>query len=412
MGFDIGKIINGGIEGAKRLVKGAEEAVDSAVDTVVDAGEDVVHLAKDAFAKTGDLVMSAERSLADLAREAKDKLVEEGKELLGMDPVDLEITRDPLDANDDPGDAILDAQRKLDAGKSQEASALSKLSTEDQAAYQKVANRISNDTRARQTLQQMLLDGKLPGEKDPVGGQTLLENLEAISEQSVASGIDQGALVADLVQEIADPSCIDQQLYNTCGATTAQIVIARQNPSEYARIVAGLASPEGQVKIKSGATLKRDPDWSAADGGRTLSSQLIQPAFMDHSNGGIFDYTNAKDGRKLGPWSVPGMLPNEMAKVLHDVTGKSYDHLEVVSLNPLDSLKFGLCVDKLKKAAPGKEVPIMVNYADQESAVVPHWLLVTGVKDGKVNYINPWGREESMSVNELRRHLIAYVPEG
>lgn len=412
MGFDIGKLISGGIEGAKRLAKGAEEAVDSAVDAVVDAGEDVVHLAKDAFSKTGDLVMSAERSLADLARDAKDKLVEEGKELLGMDPVDFTVTRDPLDANDTPGDAILEAQKKLDGAKAQETSALAKLSSQDQAAYQKVADRLSNDTIARQTLQQMLLDGKLPGGKDLVGGKTLLENLAALSQQSVASGIDQKELVADLVQEIADPSCIDQQLRNTCGATTAQILIARQNPSEYARIVAGLASPEGQVKIKSGATLKRDPDWSAADGGRTISSQLIQPAFMDHSNGGLFDYTNAKDGRKVGPWSVPGMLPNEMVKVLQDVTGKNYDHFEAVSLNPLDSLQFGLCVGKLKKAAPGKEVPIMVNYADEKNALVPHWLLVTGVKDGKVNYINPWGREESMSVDELRRHLIAYVPEG
>ena len=42
-------------------------------------------------------------------------------------------------------------------------------------------------------------------------------------------------------------------------------------------------------------------------------------------------------------------------------------------------------------------------------------MLVTGVKDGKVSYINPWGQEESLSERDFQRsvvNILANTPKG
>ncbi|HBN07203.1 MAG TPA: hypothetical protein DD435_00670 [Cyanobacteria bacterium UBA8530] len=404
MGFDIMRAITSGLDSAKRVVNKAEDALEKAGEEVLEAGEGALHMAGDAFSKTGELVSSGAKSLGDLVSEAKNKLLEEGKELLRLDPFESEITRIPFDANGDPGEALVEAGKLLESGRPHEEAALKKLSPKAQANFKSVADGISNDTRARQSLQQMLLEGRL--------GETLLQNLAGVAGQTVAKGIDRNSMLADAVQEIADPSCIAQQAQNTCGGTTAQILLARQDPAEYVRLVGGLASPEGKVKIRNGDTLERKPDWDAADGGRTVSSQLLQPAFMEQSNGKLFTYDNTKDSRSFaGVGNIPGMLSNEMANLLEDLTGKRYSHFERISLDMADPLKFELFKSKLTKASPGHEVPVMVNYASEQNLANPHWLLVTGVKDGAVSYVNPWGQEERMPMKEFSKHLIAYVPE-
>ena len=63
---------------------------------------------------------------------------------------------------------------------------------------------------------------------------------------------------------------------------------------EYA-LLRGLASPAGSAKLPSGVELKRESDWNSdADGGRSITSRLMQPAFMEYANGEL-DYLNEDD---------------------------------------------------------------------------------------------------------------------
>ena len=107
----------------------------------------------------------------------------------------------------------------------------------------------STDPVARLSLQTMLIDGKL----DP----KVLSGLSGLLTQPMAPGVDRHQLIADLTNELADPSNIRQGRHSTCGAVSTSMMLLQQNPAEYVRAVAGLASPEGTVTLESGAKLNR-----------------------------------------------------------------------------------------------------------------------------------------------------------
>lgn len=299
----------------------------------------------------------------------------------------------------------------------EEKEALAKLEPQDRKAYQAIASEAVSDPVAHLTLRELLLDGRLPGGKDLGAGKSLLANLAELSKQPLADGIDRQELLADVLAQLADPIMISQEQQNTCGPTTGQLLLAMQEPAEYVRLAAGLASPEGSVKLQNDDTIERKSDWNdLEDDGRTVANRLFQSALMEYANG-RFDYSNVKDARKVsvGPLSVdiPGLLPNEMVKLVEGLTGRDYQ-VKYSVMSDRISPAFQAAIDQ---AGPGNEVPVLLNYnvgGDGVKNLSPHYVLITGfdAESGMVCVSNPWGREEKISPQELQRHMIAVMPEA
>lgn len=308
-----------------------------------------------------------------------------------------------------------DARKRLRETEAAEAEALQKLSSSDQDAYKAIANALESDPVSRLILREMLLDGRLPGGKDLAEGKTLLQNLAGLATQPLLDGLDRTEILGEVLAHIDDPITISQEQQRTCGPTTGQLLLARQEPSEYVRLAAGLASPEGSVKLQNGKTIQREPDWNDyTDDRRTPVNRLFQSALMEYANG-RFDYSNTTDARevKIGPLDldIPGLLPHEMARLLEGLTGRDYQ-IEYSVMSKKVGKDFQAA---LEQVGPGKEIPVILNYNVSEGgikATSPHYILVTGydAEAGTVDISNPWGREETISLEELQSHLIAAIP--
>ncbi|QRN95675.1 hypothetical protein JRI60_42585 [Archangium violaceum] len=85
-------------------------------------------------------------------------------------------------------------------------------------------------------------------------GHTLLSSLHGLAtgqlEPSLAAhGIQREDLLCSVMREAASP-----------GQLAAHDALCQRNPAEYVRILRGLTSPSGQVRLRDGDTLRRLPD--------------------------------------------------------------------------------------------------------------------------------------------------------
>lgn len=319
------------------------------------------------------------------------------------------IEYDPADSNDladtDPASVRHQtAKTQVQGNAALERQQLAAVSPEDRARYEQVrsALRAGNDPVAEVALQKMLFQGKIPGEKDLTGEGTTLEHLARLSDPKtpLVDGVDRNQLVADLTQELATPSSINQRAKNTCAPTTVTIHLAMNNPAEFARLVGGLTSPEGKVKLAGGDTLEREPGTAADDGsGRSVVQRILTPAFMEQANGRL-NYDNEKDKHTLfGVGLFPGAAAIQVDRLLEGVYGRKFEHRTLVTWGQMDNIR-----DQVKQ---GETVPVTLKFGD--NLMSWHKVLVTGVDtvDGKehIRYVNPWGREERMSADEFKDRL-------
>lgn len=306
------------------------------------------------------------------------------------------IESDPDDVNDDSPSAQRAAGVQTAAHAAEEAAALAKLSPENRAAYQKVADlAASSDPISRRELQKLLLAGK---------AEPLLPGLAKIVDQPLASGVDRGALLSDLIGELETPEAVAQHQKGTCGATTAQIYLIRKDPAEYVRIISDLASPEGKTTLKGGKTLAREKDWAADnDGGRSTPSRLFQPAAMELGDDKylVLGYNNTKDKANLGPIPLFGGLSNgSEVRILKQLTGEDFDN---IGFNRFT--RDGHWDDVKKLLADGHgPIPVSMvwnTYGDPGG----HFVQIDRVESGRVYYTNPWGQQESLSEAEFKSHI-------
>jgi len=357
------------------------------------------------------------RPLADLLpqrlgadRTEKDAIHEATELLLGgeleRDSNGATVTRDAPHVNDaddtDPkDDRYLAAQAQVDANAELEAAALAELTKEERAQYDAVKQACidADDPVAQLALQKMLFEGKLPGPTDLAGEGDTLDHLAALADPNtpLAQGVDRGALVTDLVQELATPSAIAQRGKGTCAPTAIAIQLAIQNPAEYARIVAGLAGPDGEVLLAGGQTLQREPGTEVDDGsGRSQVQRLMAPAFMEMANGDE-NYTNRTDAGR-GAWA------DELDELYEQIWGRPMSaEVYGTDATPEEQAAAMETMDDVLRA--GGMVPMAVEYGTGL-----HKVLVTGTEtiDGEeyVKYINPWGREERMLRSEFEGRVV------
>lgn len=324
-----------------------------------------------------------------------------------------EVTRDAAKVDDSRDTNVNDprhqaALEQLEANKPLETAALETMTPSQRAQYQSVKDRCleANDPVAALALEKMLLDGKLPGDKDLKGEGTTLDQLAKLSDENtpLAEGIDRNQLVTDLVQELATPSSIGQGQRGTCAPTTLAIQLAMHDPAEYARIAAGLASPEGTVQLAGGQTITREANSIEGDtSNRAITQRLIGGAFMELANGDRNFDDDTGEGK--GAWS------NDLDVLYEAVTGKKMSDQRLTT----DEQRAGAMdiIDTQLRA--GTEVPVAISWGTEGGY---HKVLVTGTEtvDGKeyVNYTNPWGREERMPREDFEKRLadISYDPRA
>lgn len=316
-----------------------------------------------------------------------------------------------------------EAANLLNAYRSSETQALGRLSPEQRTAYDNVRAQLAGNTTAQRALQKLLLDNRLTGEPLAHGGDTLLDHLQTMTQQPLAAGIDRQSWLADTLVELYKPERICQHAWNTCGATSAQILVARENPAEYARLQSGLASPEGKVDMIGGDTLKREADWnsevspnSGAEDLRTTSGKLFQSAVMELGNGfGFVNYDATADvhkpeinifgwkiSTKIGlpglPGGIPGLPDVGMENILKQLTGKDYqNHM------PMPWQREGTWNEVEQALADGRG-PVSTVLMWQGS--MPHYVQIDRVDNDKVHFTNPHGVQQTLSKREFYDHLL------
>ncbi|MEZ0371616.1 MAG: hypothetical protein ACAI44_21170 [Candidatus Sericytochromatia bacterium] len=247
---------------------------------------------------------------------------------------------------------------------------------------------------------------------------------------------ERGNLINSALGEIANPSQIAQGHKNTCAGTTCQILFAVRSPVNYLRTVAALASPSGKVPaelLPGRATLLcRDENTLKDDkSGRTLSSRLIQPAFMEYANDAQGDfiswmrggnYDNAKDvhsGILPDKWKA-GLIMSEITHLLGGIYPEG-EYRPVIVRQPNaaaqayavfgkgDPLGVDDTMDLLKKRlGEGKPVPVGIRWSVNDELNF-HALLVTRVDTEKnlVYFLNPHGKAQSMDLADFQSRITA-----
>ena len=217
-----------------------------------------------------------------------------------------------------------------------------------------------------------------------IGGSKLLQNLDSLATEPLAPGIDRKKLVAEAVAGVLDPSTIREGTANTCGAATTETMLAQQNPAEYVRLVAGLASRQGTVTLANGQTLTRNTGWYKAQI-PGAANQLLQTAFMAYAAGGYNAATDTRaDGQK-------GLYDNEEAYLQQSVLGKA--DVEVDGNSNATMAKIAA------QANSGTPVSVLVDLNGEG-----HYVEVKSVKNDQVSYVDPRdGQVHSTSTAEFQK---------
>lgn len=236
----------------------------------------------------------------------------------------------------------------------------------------------------------LLESGKLL-DTDPEG-HTLLDNLSALSTQKCAQGIDGRQILRDVVLAVANPNSIHQGYKGTCGPTTIEYLHAKNSPADYVRVIAGLCSEEGKVRLRNGEELTRDQGCVAEDNsGRTAASRIYQASMMEFADGDE-EYDNATDGhyryRQQGDLTVPdkthgGLYTNELQRVMDGVLPYQSEFA---------SPGTGAEQEIRSLVQQGLPVVALIKWVtNPDHTTGNHYLVIESFDDTSVSLRNPWG---------------------
>lgn len=336
----------------------------------------------------------------------------------------------PASNDESDSNRIAAANTTLAENSALEKQALAKLSPADRARYQHVVAALANHPEAHLVIQDWLIQSTLghPGNPPPnptlarelangrpsltgspkgSDGQDLLAQLDSVADPSraLAKGVDRGSLVSCLVREAANPCAIQQDQKNTCGPTSLSLLLDRENPAEYARLVAGMATPSGKVALANGDEIQRTGDWAATnDGGRSVTLRLLQPALENYANWG--EYSNTKDTSTMHGL-IPvgtGTLDPGWQRLQTGLFNKQFDDVIAIDNPDKDSL-----IDEIaQQANSGHPVPVAIDDSGKGNPMSGgHYVIVTGIKNGQVQIANPWGTNDSISIADFKKRLFS-----
>ncbi|MBI3183332.1 MAG: hypothetical protein HYZ28_14440 [Myxococcales bacterium] len=247
-------------------------------------------------------------------------------------------------------------------------------------------------------------------------GRTLLANLSRLSSHPLNSSLDEAgrsAILEDVIRDVAMPKRVDQGSkgdVGTCTVASMQYELARDNPSELARLMVGLTGPDGKVKMRNGERLWVQPGFlENPNDSRSLADSIFQSAAMEYANGKL-NYDARRDisspKGKPGKVAQRGLDGAQQIRMLEALFGTKYEAVGKGNLAHQKKL-----IEFLRsRPSFESERPIILNL---DMGKTNHAVTFMRVENGRVFYRDPYGEVESMSVRELRRRLTAvHAPEG
>lgn len=270
-------------------------------------------------------------------------------------------------------------------------------------------------------------------------GHTLLDNLHSLATGPLnpalqQNGVERHVLLQGVLQETANPGEVNQSSRGTCAVTAMQWMLCMREPAEYARIMAGLTSPEGSVRLRNGDTMTlRTTTLLSDETNRTPSERFFQASMMEYSIGNGMIYSNLTDSRHSGFMGAmyegvamvrrafgastthetgSGLFRDESARGMSALFGTPHvvDNgqrgfwsnvwgaiREVFNGNPQNAMNHfnpAYHVVETLRNNPGPHWVGMRFGAPDENGRIHegHAVAVTEIRDGRVYYRNPWGR--------------------
>lgn len=246
------------------------------------------------------------------------------------------------------------------------------------------------------SVDQLLSTNRLTGE--------VLAQMTAFQSAELHSDLEDQRtdLIRSTLQEIAFPESINQHARGTCAATVVQMMYAIHEPASYLQLMQGLASSSGQVadELIHDGSMSRDSGTLSDDGsGRSISSRLLQPAFMEYANDDNIirnNYDNAEDEHYLG--FIPtgsGLLQGESEHLIQGLFGEeNYTGVSGSGDEFVRQIETHI----------QQGTPISAGLRWRDGG---HRILITEIdrQNNQVFYMNPWGELQTMSVDDLERRL-------
>ena len=247
--------------------------------------------------------------------------------------------------------------------------------------------------RIPEDLVTLLRSGKLT-ERDLKGG-TLLDSLAQLSTQELASGLDRKTLLTELVERIVDPRKISQRNRGTCTVTSLEFILASKKPAEFARIITGLCSRKGTVKLADGSTMKRDasclePD----DSGRATIDRIFQSSAMEYGNGLLQNYDNREDENEVYGFvdTGSGLSGGEFDDVIDGISGQNYS---VNKYEDSQAARTDLTHRFQRAIADGHHILVAMRWSNREGGKHGyHQVVLLDASPDRMSFWNPWGDGE------------------
>jgi hypothetical protein len=196
-------------------------------------------------------------------------------------------------------------------------------------------------------------------------------------------------LLVDTLTAVIRTDAIVQSRFQTCGFSSVEYTLARNQPAEYVRIIAELAN-YGRAELLRGQPLVAGTgdDWvmrRRSDDGRVMSSRLFQSAAMHTYS--LAGYDIARD--RWGPSDVLfGAYPWEVSQLLWQLTGRMHRvSLTVPSIETLNASSHGSPSFVMLSAAFGLHFLNVVGTRGEGDAV-------------RVILRNPWGAATTQQLTE------------
>ena len=234
-------------------------------------------------------------------------------------------------------------------------------------------------------------------------GRSLFANLSDLASQPLNSALygqtTGHQLLDETLLQIANPDRIAQGNAPTCTVTSMQFELVRDEPAEYARLLAGLVGQGGVATMAGGGELKLVPAAMKALSHREASQAIFQDAAMDYADGSDkYDARNAISRSTTGDY--PGLMPRQQTTLLKQLFGVKYetDTLETPAAraSALQQLRDYVAV--------GKHRPVLLEI-DQGN--FNHAVTFEMEKNDRVYFRDPYGQLRSMPDAAFIDHVVA-----
>jgi hypothetical protein len=265
---------------------------------------------------------------------------------------------------------------------------------------------------------------------------TLLDNLDRLATQPMQSGLAnrRSEVLGRVIQETAEPTWhVDQGITGTCVATSIQHHLLRHTPSEYARIIGGLSSPNRSVTL---ANLSRmhaaindtaqpahvtrpygnPPVPTIFNDPRSVTERMFQSAVQQY--GARLDrgpeYQFNADTNRTGLWD------NQTAHVMRGIYNRDYSFhpagargISNATADPAQQMEMRQqLMRNVRNEIRSGQGPTPVHLIwDSHGQHGLHEVSVERVENGRVYFRNPWGSRDPGSGQIPHYHDGQSIPE-